>query len=193
MIYVNKGTECAVEVAADGVRELNHPLKRRSAMRKMALLAAGLLLGVAACDEPATTAPEPAPDGFELSSSMHAPGAPVVLPFGPFVFPDDDPCTPTFDPNEHIVTISGTLFVHFLPNGNLVARVKRTITTDSGYEGRGEATQVVNGNVFQLQLNDINSHPDGRKFRSNEVLIIDLTTDPPTVRVAEVGLTCIRS
>lgn len=162
-------------------------------MRKMALLSVCLLLGVAACDEPATTAPVPPPDGIELSSSMHAPGAPVVLPFGPFVFPDDDPCTPTFDPNEHVVTISGTLFVHFLPNGNLVARVKRTITTDSGYEGRGEATQVVNGKVFQQQLNDINTHPDGRKFRAQGVLLFDLTTTPPTVRVEMGGLFCIKS
>lgn len=163
-------------------------------MRRLPLLPVLSLLGLlaaAGCEQPAATAP--ASDGIELSAAhSSAPGAPMEVPFST-TFPDDDPCTPVFDRNEHLVTISGTLFVHTLPNGNLVIHAERTITTDSGYEGRGEHTQIVNGNIVQLQLNDIVTNPDGRKFRAGGFIIVDLTTSPPSVRVTMGGLTCIKT
>lgn len=148
-------------------------------------------LALAACEQPPATAPAAdaaAPDATVRAS--HAPGAPTAIPFS-VTFPDDDPCTEPFDPTEHIVTISGTLFVHSLPNGKVVIRAERTITTDSEYEGRGEHTFVDNGNVIEFQLNDINTHPDGRKFRAHVIVVVDLSAG--TVRVAMGGLECIKT
>lgn len=148
-----------------------------------------VLLALAACEHPPTASPSS--DNIRLSASQaDAPGAPTAIPFS-VTFPDDDPCTPVFDPNEHLVTISGTAFVHALDNGNRVTRLERTITTDSGYEGRGESTVINNDNAVQFQLNDINTHPDGRKFRAHGVVLVDLSTG--AVRVAMGGLTCIKT
>lgn len=119
-----------------------------------------------------------------------APGAPTPILFST-TFPDNDPCTDVFDPKEHMVTISGTAWVHALPNGNTVMRAKRTITTDSGYEGRGVQTEVINGNTRTFHLHDINTHPDGRKMRAEFVFIVDLSTQ--TVRVLRGALTCIKT
>lgn len=151
------------------------------------------LLALAACERPPTAVLSD--DRIRVSpnaADAHAPGAPAEVPFS-VTFPDDDPCTPQFDANEHLVTISGTLFVHSLANGNLVIRAERTITTDSGYQGRGEHTQVVNGNVFKLHLNDINTHPDGRKMHARLILVADLTTSPPSIRVFKGELRCIKT
>lgn len=163
-------------------------------MRRVLSLSVLLAFGLAAfaaCDKPTPTDPtlEPA----ELSASSHAPGAPVAIPFSN-TFPDDDPCTPTFDPNEHLVTIAGTAQVHSLPNGNIVVRsVERTITTDSGYEGRGEETFVRNGQILMNQWNDLLTHPDGRKIRIHVTAVLDLTTDPPTLQALSADFVCIKS
>lgn len=155
-------------------------------------LVAVALLALTACEQPPTAMSSPAGDRLKASVSS-APGAPTAVPFSVTFF-GDDPCTDLVDPNEHQVTISGTAFVHRLPNGNVVARFKRTITTDSGYEGSGEATEITNDNVMQVQWNDIVTHPDGRAFRAHLIAVLDLTTSPPTVRVLKGGeLTCIKT
>lgn len=172
-------------------------------LRHIALTIPSLaLLVFTACDSPATTGPESesaaegevqlAKGGVPASPSESAPGAPIATSVS-FTFPDDDPCTPTFDSFEHMVTISGTVFFHFLPNGNVVVRFVRTIITDSGYEGSGKLIAVENGQISKNTFNDIVSHPDGRKFRVHGVLVMDLTTMPPTTRVSMAGLTCIKT
>ncbi|MFW6200586.1 MAG: hypothetical protein ACOC8K_08435 [Gemmatimonadota bacterium] len=47
-----------------------------------------------------------------------------------------------------------------------------TITTDTGYEGRGVRTVVINRNVRKLTNNDIVSHPDGRTFLAHGVMVV---------------------
>lgn len=74
-----------------------------------------------------------------------------------------------------------------------MVRWDRTITTDTGYEGRGVRTVVNNGKVFKLTNNDIVSHPDGRAFLAHGVMVIDLTTEPPAARAEMGGFSCIRS
>lgn len=139
------------------------------------------LLVLTGCEPAPTATFPPKDDGLRLSASS-APGAPTAVPFS-VTIPVDDPCTGVVDPNEMLATVAGTSFVHSLPNGNVVAHLKRTITTDTGYEGGGEATEITNDNVMQTQWNDIVTHPDGRAIRSHFVSVLDLTTSPPTVRV----------
>lgn len=52
------------------------------------------------------------------------------------------------------------------------APVGPTITTDTGYEGRGVRTVVINRNVRKLTNNDIVSHPDGRTFLAHGVMVV---------------------
>ncbi|MDX1566274.1 MAG: hypothetical protein R3223_00640 [Longimicrobiales bacterium] len=120
-----------------------------------------------------------------------APGAREPITFSN-TFPGVDPCSPAGDPEQHMTTISGTIWIQDLPGGNRVAHWERTITTDSGYEGRGRRTVVTNGGIFKLTNMDVVSHPDGRRFLARGVRVVDLTTDPATTRVARGEFICIR-
>lgn len=157
------------------------------------------LVMLSACDRPATTAPasETVDVGAAArASAAHgadAPGAAAAVPFRATIS-DDDPCTAVVDPEEHRVTFRGTSYVQELPNGNQVIRTRYAITTDSGYEGRGVRVEVANGSVQRAHFNDMLTHPDGRKFRAHAVQVVDLKTDPPTIRVLKIsGLTCLGS
>ena len=148
------------------------------------------LLTLPACDGTGT---EPLIEAGDANASMHAaPGAAVAIPFSATLM-DDDPCTDVVDPNEHQVTFAGTLYLHALPNGNTVIRRESTITTTSGYEGHGKVVEVANGSIYRGHFNDMVKHPDGRQFRAHAVQVVDLKTDPPTIRVLKVHpLTCVK-
>lgn len=156
--------------------------------------ALALLFAAVACSDAPTGATATGPDANDpLSPSLSAqvedaPGAAEPIPFSN-TFPGVDACTG----EPHTVTISGIIWLHRLPNGDQVVRWDRTITTDTGYEGHGVRTVVNNGNVFKLTNNDVVSHPDGRKFLAHGVMVVDLTTAPPTARVSMGGFTCISS
>lgn len=152
------------------------------------------LLTVTACDGTVPTAPvsDAADVGASTSArAVAASGAPTPVSIRQTIW-DDDPCTAEVDPMEHRVTLAGTSYVHELTSGNLVIRTRYTLTTDSGYEGRGARVVVNNGSIYRAHFNDILTHPDGRKFRAHAVHVLDLKTDPPTERVLKIsGLTCL--
>ena len=52
----------------------------------------------------------------------------------------------------------------------------QVVTTDTGFEGRGEHTIVDNGRNSTFTLNDMLVHPSGDRIRAHLVLIIDLET-----------------
>ncbi len=91
----------------------------------------------------------------------------------------------------HTVTITGTAWLHANRN-NTVIRSDRTITTSSGFEGRGHSTQVVNisGNIFKLTLNDMLTQSSGAKIRVQFVLVVD--TSSGTVHVGQFSGSCVR-
>lgn len=78
---------------------------------------------------------------------------------GSVTFPDDNPCTPEFDPDEHLVTINFVTTVHEHEN-NIVAYSERSGTTDSGFTMiNGRDSFVDNGNVLHVSLMDQWRHP----------------------------------
>lgn len=95
---------------------------------------------------------------------------PTAVPFE-FVFPDVNPCSGLV----HIVTISGTSWVHE-HNGRIIFHSERTITTSSGFEGRGTDSFVNNGEIERFVLNDILTHESGERFRAHFGLVFDLST-----------------
>ena len=111
--------------------------------------------------------------------------APVEL--GPFVdiFEDIDPCTS----ETHTVTISSTVFAH--EHGDrIVAHGVRTLTTSSGYEGRGTSAYVFNGQVELNPFTDILTNAEtGDRIRASGIFVLDLSTD--TVRTERFVLTCV--
>lgn len=148
------------------------------------------LAALTACDRPVAPAPPSSePPGVSASAHAAAHGAPVVVPFT-HTQSGIDPCTG--EPQE--VTFAGTVSFQFLANGNVVIRREYTVTTDTGYEGRGTLVQVDNGSVLRGHFNDIVTHPDGRAFRAHAVQVVDLKTVPPTIRVLKIhGLTCFKT
>ena len=160
--------------------------------RTSILLVTVSLAALAACDRAPTTAPLTPIDGAHAATGI-APGAAVAIPFS-ITQTGDDPCTEVEDPAEHQVTAAGTVYMHTLPNGDVVLRREYTITSTSGYEGHGKIVEVANGSIYRGHFNDMVFHPDGRQFRAHAVHVIDLKTDPPTTRVLKIsGLTCVRS
>lgn len=104
-------------------------------------------------------------------------------------FPDDNPCTPVFDPFEHLVTIDLVITVHEHEN-NIVAYSERSGTTSSGFTMiNGRDSFVDNGNVLHFNLMDQWQHADGSKFLARFTLLIDLDTDE--VQVAKGELRCL--
>lgn len=170
-------------------------MRRTVDLSVLSLMLMGFLI-VTACDGTVPTAPVSDAAGVGASASTHAvaaSGAPTPVSIRQTIW-GDDPCTAEVDPMEHRVTLAGTSYVHELSNGNLVIRTRYTLTTDSGYEGRGTRVVVNNGSIYRAHFNDVLIHPDGRKFRAHAVLVLDLRTDPPTERVLKIsGLTCLRT
>lgn len=159
-------------------------------MRRLRQLSGlSLLLGtfaLVACDASVATAPTPGPMATNVSFSAHAdaPGSPTPMPFS-VTFDDLNPCSGLV----HTVTISGTSWVHSLPSGDVVIHSERTITTDTGFEGRGQDSFVANGDILRFQLNDMLTHPSGDRIRAHFVLVIDLSTG--TQRVLQGSVECL--
>lgn len=104
---------------------------------------------------------------------------------GSVTFPDDNPCTPGFDPTEHMVTIDFVTTLHEHEN-NIVAYTERSGTTSSGFTMiNGRDSFVVNDNVLHLNLMDQWRHPDGSKFLARFTLLIDLDTGEFQVATGE--------
>jgi hypothetical protein len=99
-------------------------------------------------------------------------------------FLDVDPCTGVV----HEVTISVNFLVHFHDRVT-VARSVRTLTTSSGYAGRGTSSFVENERVEVFRFTDILADDSGNRIRAREILVIDPSSG--TVRVQEFELTCL--
>jgi hypothetical protein len=115
---------------------------------------------------------------------FEAASAPVTVPFL-IVFEDLNPCSG----EVHTVTLSGTERV-IEHDGRVVVHGKRTVTTSSGFAGRGTHSFIANGNVEKFTLNDILRHPSGAQIRAHLTLVFDLRTS--TVRVERGAVTCVR-
>lgn len=119
-----------------------------------------------------------------------AAGGPEAVPISR-EFAGVNPCT-----GEPItVSMSGTAWIHDHGDRRIV-RSQRTVTTSDGFEGRGTDTFVMNGQILTFVLNDMLVHPSGARIRAHLLLVVDVTTSPPTVRVRKGtwdGTICVRS
>jgi hypothetical protein len=134
---------------------------------------------IAGCGEPGMGPQETTDIG-----RLEAASAPVTIPFE-FVFDDLNPCSGEI----HTVTIRGTERVHE-HKGKTVTHGQRTITTSSGFTGRGTHTVVITEKMFKLTLNDMLTHPSGARIRAHAVLIFDLPSG--TVRLEKGAVSCVR-
>lgn len=103
--------------------------------------------------------------------------APIAVP----IFNEFDgvnPCTGLI----HTLTFTGTAWIHE-HDGRIVMRVESTITTSDGFEGRGNDTFVDNGNIQKLNIHHMMTNESGDRIRVHVVLVIDVSTTPPTPRV----------
>ena len=99
-------------------------------------------------------------------------------------FPDVDPCTGVV----HEVTIDATFFVHS-HDGMTVARGDRTLTTSSGYAGRGTSSFVENGRVEIFRFTDGLADASGNRIRASGVFAFDPASY--SIRVDRFDLTCV--
>lgn len=91
-------------------------------------------------------------------------------------FPDDNPCTEGFDPNEHEVTINFVVSVHEHRN-TFVLHSRRSGSTSSGFTMiNGTESFVVNQNVERGAFMDQWRHPDGSKFVAQGHFLFNLNT-----------------
>lgn len=121
--------------------------------------------------------------GFAGFASPAAADPTSALPFLD-EFDDVNPCTGDI----HTVTVTGTLWIHE-HDGRFVINGERTITTSSGFLGRGNTSFVSNGGVEKITLNDILKHESGDKIRARFVIVTDLSTS--TIRAITGALTCV--
>ncbi len=110
-------------------------------------------------------------------------GAPNPIPIFE-QFDDVNPCSGLI----HTVTFTGTAWIQET-DGRTVVREKRTITTSSGFLGRGSDTFVDNGNIQKLTLNDMLTNGSGDRIKAQFIMVFDLST--ATVQVLRGGLTCV--
>ncbi len=92
------------------------------------------------------------------------------MPFA-FVFDDLNPCSG----EVHTVTITDTSWVHE-HKGKTIFRSERTITTRTGFEGRGTDLFVDNGQVMRFVRNDMLTHESGERIKAHFGLVVDLST-----------------
>jgi hypothetical protein len=117
------------------------------------------------------------PQEADRSPRVETASAPIEVPI--FIqFEGVNPCSGLV----HTITITGTARL-IEQDGRSVVHLQRTITTSSGFEGRGTETDVVNGHILKLTLNDMLTNDSDDRIRAHLVLVLDLSTAPPTVRV----------
>jgi hypothetical protein len=102
------------------------------------------------------------------------------------VFDDVNPCTGLV----HTVTFT-TIISEHSHDGREVAHGRTTISTSSGYSGKGSFTYVNNGQTEIFRLNHMLSNDAGDRIRPHTVFVVDLSTG--TARVERTDLTCVRS
>jgi hypothetical protein len=100
------------------------------------------------------------------------------------VFVDEDPCTG----EDHEVTISVTFSVH-VHEGRIVALGERTLSTSSGYLGRGTSSFVANGRVEVFRFTDVLANASDDRIRATGLFVLDVASG--TVRIDDFKLTCI--
>lgn len=97
-----------------------------------------------------------------------------------------DPCSA----ETHTLTITWTCQEQQQANGADVLTCKREIVTDpTGYIGRGNLTQVVNGKILNLRFTDILKNDAGDRMRGRAHGLFDLSTD--TVRIDKFDSVCL--
>lgn len=152
-------------------------------MRTVAWIPASLLFTVVAaggCGDGQDSIGVTDPPYLNSTADVDAPGVPTAVPIFS-QFEGSNPCSGL----PQTVTFTGTAWIHELPDGRVVVRTQRAITTSAGFQGRGTSTVVDNGNILKFTLNDMLTHPSGDRIRAHLVLVVDLTTTPPTVRVRQ--------
>lgn len=122
-------------------------------------------------------------DRTEAASSVNVGAAPTSIPIFE-QFDDVNPCTGLI----HTVTFAGTAWIQE-HDGLIVVREERTITTSSGFVGRGNDIFVDNGNIQKITLNDMLVNGSGDRIRAQFIMVFDLSTS--TIQVLGGGLTCI--
>jgi hypothetical protein len=146
------------------------------------LWSAGIVpaLCIAGCADSATS-----PHDVNPTEGVAAASAPVAVPiFEEFV--DVNPCSGL----NHTVTITGTVWIH---ENAKVIRFQRTVNTSSGFVGRGTLTFVATGDLEKITLNDMLRHESGAQIRAHFTGLFDISTTPPTVRVARGAVSCVKS
>jgi hypothetical protein len=138
-----------------------------------------LFLAAGGCSENHThlglTDPSPTRSFVVVAAASAPTPVPIFLQFD-----DVNPCSGTV----HTVTITGTAWIQDL-DGRLVVREDRTVTTSSGFTGRGTDVFVDNGTTQKFTLNDMLTNESGARIRAHLVFVIDLSTIPPTARVSK--------
>ena len=99
-------------------------------------------------------------------------------------FDDTNVCTG----EPQTVTGEVTFFFHE-HDGRVIARGERTITTTTGFSGRGTSSFVMNGQVEMFRFTDIVTNDAGDRIRARGVFLLDLSSE--TVRVDTFELTCL--
>ncbi len=155
-------------------------------MRTPARISVGLLLTllvVGGCGGGQEPLGVPGLAHLNSSGDAGAASAPTEIPFVN-VFEDLNPCSGVV----HTVTMTGTLRVHE-HDGRVVGHSEFTLTTSSGFVGRGTETFVANGNVVKFTINAMLTNDSGDRIRAHVVQVVDLSTS--TVRVLKGSLTCL--
>lgn len=121
----------------------------------------------------------------DQSVDMDAASAPVRDQFT-IVFDDVNPCSGLI----HTVTLTGFRLIHE-HDGRFVIRIRRFITTSSGFAGRGGDTFVANGNIEKVSINDMLTSESGDRIRAHLIIVTDAETG--LGKAVSRSLTCIRS
>ncbi len=142
-----------------------------------------LLVAAAACSEtqmPTRVTGPSVPSEYSIAASSSAP-----IPVPIFAqFDDVNPCSGLV----HTITVTGTAWTKEL-DGRLVVREQTTITTSSGFEGRGTDTFVDNGGIQKFSYDAMLANASGDRIRAHSILVVDLSAG--TVQVFKITLTCV--
>lgn len=124
-------------------------------------------------------------NNLKSSAGLEAASAPVRDQFT-IVFTDVNPCSGA----PHTVTLTGFRLIHE-HNGRFVIRIQRTITTSSGFVGRGGDTFVANRNIEKVSINDMLTNASGDRIRAHLIIVTDARTG--LGKAVSRSLTCIPS
>jgi hypothetical protein len=102
------------------------------------------------------------------------------------IFDLPNPCSGLVE--THTFTLNLRDHIH---NGKLVRHANRTITTETGYIGRGTEQWVDNGQVFKFSQNDMLVNDAGDRIRAHWVYIMNFATDPPSLKVDNLTVICV--